>query len=45
MELKNIIEMDKKYYMNTFGDRFPVSFTHGKGINLWDIMIFSPVLP
>jgi acetylornithine/N-succinyldiaminopimelate aminotransferase len=37
MELMEIIEMDKKYYMNTFGDRFPVCFSHGEGINLWDI--------
>jgi len=37
MELKEIIEIDKKYYMNTFGDRVPVCFEYGKGINLWDI--------
>lgn len=37
MKLKDIIELDKKYYMNTFGDRTPVCFTHGKGINLWDL--------
>jgi len=35
MDLKSIIELDKKYYMNTFGDRVPVSFKYGKGINLW----------
>lgn len=37
MKLNEIIEMDKKYYMNTFGDRTPVCFDYGKGINLWDI--------
>lgn len=36
MELNEIIEMDKKYFMNTFGDRVPVCFEYGKGINLWD---------
>ena len=33
--LKDIIETDKKYYMNTFGDRLPVCFTHGKGLELF----------
>jgi acetylornithine/N-succinyldiaminopimelate aminotransferase len=37
MNLQEIIELDKKYYMNTFGDRSPVCFQYGKGINLWDI--------
>lgn len=36
MNLQEIIELDKKYYMNTFGDRTPVCFQYGKGINLWD---------
>jgi acetylornithine/N-succinyldiaminopimelate aminotransferase len=36
MKLKEVIEMDKKYYMNTFGERTPVCFQYGKGINLWD---------
>ncbi len=36
MHLKEIIELDDKYYMNTFGKRIPVCFTHGKGIHLWD---------
>ncbi len=36
MPLKDIVGMDKKYYMNTFGDRTPVCFEYGKGINLWD---------
>ncbi|NLL07241.1 MAG: aspartate aminotransferase family protein [Clostridiaceae bacterium] len=37
MKLNEIIDMDKKYFMNTFGDRTPVCFDYGKGINLWDI--------
>ncbi len=36
MKLNEIIENDKKYYMNTFGNRIPVCFTHGKGLRLWD---------
>ncbi len=36
MELDKIIQLDKMYYMNTFGDRVPVCFEYGKGINLWD---------
>lgn len=36
MHLKEIMELDDKYYMNTFGKRIPVCFTHGKGIHLWD---------
>lgn len=32
--LTDIISLDKKYYMNTFGDRTPVCFTSGKGIEL-----------
>jgi acetylornithine aminotransferase/acetylornithine/N-succinyldiaminopimelate aminotransferase len=31
-EIKNI---DKKYYMNTFGDRLPVCFERGDGIKLY----------
>ncbi len=33
--LSEIMEMDKKYYMNTFGTRLPAVFTHGEGINLY----------
>lgn len=33
--LNNIIQYDKEYYMNTFGDRLPVMFTHGKGMKLF----------
>lgn len=32
--LNEIIDLDKKYYMNTFGDRIPVCFVSGKGIEL-----------
>lgn len=31
-KLKKIMAKDSKYYMNTFGDRTPVSFTGGKGM-------------
>jgi len=37
ISLQEIIEKDKKYYMHTFGDRTPVCFEYGKGIDLWDI--------
>lgn len=33
--LDEIIQYDKEYYMNTFGDRLPVAFTHGEGIKLY----------
>lgn len=36
MSLQETIQKDKQYYMNTFGDRIPVCFTHGKGLSLWD---------
>ncbi len=36
MTLNEIIALDKKYFMNTFGDRLPVFFTKGEGIKLWD---------
>ncbi len=35
MKLESIIEMDKKYYMNTFGERNPVSFERGEGLYLY----------
>lgn len=34
MTLNEITELDKKYYMNTFGERTPLCFTKGKGIEL-----------
>lgn len=36
MNLNEIIKLDKKYFMNTFGDRLPVCFVRGEGIKLWD---------
>ena len=36
-KLNQIIATDKKYYMNTFGDRTPLCFKEGKGIELTDI--------
>jgi acetylornithine/N-succinyldiaminopimelate aminotransferase len=36
MKLNEIMEMDSKYYMNTFGPRTPVCFEYGKGIKLYD---------
>ena len=35
MDLREVMEMDSKYYMNTFGQRTPVCFEYGKGINLY----------
>lgn len=35
MELKKVIELDKKYYMNTFGDRTPLCFERGEGLYLY----------
>lgn len=34
--LEEIIQLDKKYYMNTFGDRLPVCFVKGEGMTLTD---------
>lgn len=36
MKLTEIIELDKKYYMNTFGDRQNVAFERGNGMYLYD---------
>lgn len=36
MNLKQVQELDRKYYMNTFGERTPICFTEGKGITLKD---------
>ncbi|HOQ07702.1 MAG TPA: acetylornithine transaminase [Clostridiales bacterium] len=35
MDLKEIMEMDSRYYMNTFGQRTPVCFEYGQGICLY----------
>ena len=35
MTLEEIKNLDKKYYMNTFGDRLPVAFERGEGIVLY----------
>ena len=35
MTLEEIKNLDKKYYMNTFGDRLPVAFEKGEGIALY----------
>jgi len=35
--LTEIIATDKEYYMNTFGDRTPLCFKEGRGIELTDI--------
>lgn len=37
MDLKEIIELDKEFFMNAFGDRLPVCFEKGRGIKLWSI--------
>lgn len=34
MTLEQIKELDKKYYMNTFGERLPVAFERGEGMFL-----------
>jgi acetylornithine aminotransferase/acetylornithine/N-succinyldiaminopimelate aminotransferase len=36
MTIEEIKALDSKYYMNTFGDRGDVYFTHGKGTKLYD---------
>lgn len=36
MKLQDIMMMDSKYYMNTFGERTPVCFEYGKGMKLYD---------
>lgn len=34
MNLETIRELDRSYYMNTFGERVPLCFTSGKGIDV-----------
>lgn len=35
MTVNEIANLDKQYYMNTFGERIPVSFSKGEGIHLY----------
>ena len=35
-DIQRIIEQDKAHYMNTYGDRIPLCFTHGQGSTLFD---------
>ncbi len=35
MNLQEIKDIDKQYYMNTFGERLPVAFEKGEGIKLF----------
>ncbi len=35
-QLEQIMHNDEIYYMNTFGKRNPVAFTHGEGMTLYD---------
>ena len=49
-QLEWTMHLDKSYYMNVFGDRIPVAFTHGKGMYLYSteesaIWICSAVSP
>ncbi len=37
MDLNEIMELDSKYYMNTFGARSPICFEYGKGMMLYDL--------
>ena len=37
MTLEEIKALDQKYYMNTYGERLPVCFTHGNGCTLYDL--------
>ena len=34
--IDEVIQLDKKYYLNTFGDRLPVCFEKGEGMKLFD---------
>lgn len=36
MNLDEIKALDQAHYMNTFGERTPLAFTHGKGCTLFD---------
>lgn len=36
MDINEIMRLDEEAYMNTFGKRTPIAFTHGKGSTLYD---------
>jgi len=36
MHVNEIKALDQQYFMNTFGERMPVAFDHGKGVMLYD---------
>lgn len=36
MQVNEIKALDQQYFMNTFGERMPVAFDHGKGVMLYD---------
>ena len=36
MDINTIIQTDASCYMNTFGQRIPLAFTHGEGCRLYD---------
>lgn len=36
MHVNEIKALDQQYFMNTFGERLPVAFAHGKGVKLYD---------
>ncbi len=35
MNLQEVVQLDEQYFMNTYGKRTPVCFTHGKGMTLY----------
>jgi acetylornithine aminotransferase/acetylornithine/N-succinyldiaminopimelate aminotransferase len=37
MNLQEIINLDKKHHINSYGDRQQVCFSHGEGVKLWDM--------
>lgn len=36
MTIESVIALDKAHYMNTYGERIPLAFTHGMGSTLYD---------
>lgn len=47
MELQDIVALDQKYYMNTFGNRTPLMFERGQGMQLTDCSgnVYQDFLP